>query len=80
MEVWALRYLPTPVLPVGAKIVTFPSLPDAMLGRWTEKSAVRTPGEHLKWIWQRFRSGKKWRKHLSRYVQKADWIAEHWRV
>lgn len=52
---------------------------DAIHGRWTEKSAVRTPRGHLQWVWEEFRSGRKWRKQISRYVQQADWISLHWR-
>lgn len=48
-----------------------------MQGRWTEKSEIRTPKEHLRWIWSQFKAGKKWRKQVSRYVRKADWLAEH---
>jgi len=80
---WPLRYLRPPIIPAGAKIITFPGLPgpaDAMLGRWTEKSQVRTPREHLGLAWERLITGKPWRKHISRYTQKADWIAEHWRA
>jgi hypothetical protein len=82
MGPWPLRYLRPPILPAGARIITFPGLPgptDAMHGRWTEKSEVRTPAQHLKWVWQQFTGGKPWKKHLSRYVQKADWVAQHWR-
>lgn len=82
MGPWPIRYLRPPILPNGSKIITFPGLPgpaDAMLGRWTETSEVRSPAEHLKWALAQFKTGKKWRKHLSRYVQKADWLAEHWR-
>lgn len=82
MGAWPLRYLRPPVLPPNAKIVTFPGLPgpaDAELGRWSEKSAIRTPREHLRWVWQQFRAGVKWRRHLSRYVQPTPWIGENWR-
>lgn len=82
MGPWPLRYLRPPVLPAGAKIVTFPGLPgpaDAIHGKWTEKSEARPPAHHLKWVWQRFVSGKSWKKHLSRYVQKSDWLGDHWR-
>jgi hypothetical protein len=81
MGPWPLRYLRVPIIPAGAKIITFPGLPgpaDAMLGRWTETSAVRSPLAHLKWVWQQFRSGNKWRRHFSRYVQKTEWVARHW--
>jgi hypothetical protein len=77
-----LRYLRPPILPKGAKIITFPGLPgpsDAVHGRWTEDSAIRTPREHIKFVWGLMMTGSPWRRHLSRYVQKADWIAEHWR-
>ncbi len=81
MGCWPLRYLRPPVIPAGAKIITFPGLPgpaDAALGRWTENSAVRTPGQHLRWVWQQLLSGNPWKKYISRYVQKADWVAEYW--
>lgn len=80
MGAWPLRYLRPPVLPPGAKIVTFPGLPgpgDAMHGRWTEQSEIRGPSEHIRWVWSRLIAGEKWRKHVSRYVRKADWLAEH---
>ena len=82
MGFWPLRYLRPPVLPKKARIITFPGLPgpaDAMHGRWTEKSESRTPSQHLSWVWQRFLNSEKWRGHLSRYVRKTDWLAEHWR-
>jgi hypothetical protein len=77
-----LRYLRPPVLPTGAKIITFPGLPgpaDAAQGKWTERSIARQPGEHLLSVWEQLIAGKPWRKRLSRYVRKADWLAEHWR-
>jgi hypothetical protein len=82
MGPWPMRYLRPPVLPAGAKIITFPGLPgptDALHGRWTEKSEARTPAQHLKSVWQRLVQGKPWKKHLSRYLQKAAWVGEHWR-
>ena len=82
MGAWPLRYLRPPIIPEGAKIITFPGLPgpaDAMLGRWTGKSGIRTPREHLKWVWKRFLNGEKWKGQLSRYVQRAEWISENWR-
>jgi len=82
MGAWPLRYLRPPVLPANAKIITFPGLPgpaDAMLGRWTENSQIRTPSQHLKWVMKLFLSGGKWRKQLSRYVQETDWISKTWR-
>ena len=81
MGCWPLRYLRPPVIPAGAKIITFPGLPgpaDAALGRWTENSAVRTPTQHLRWVWQQLLDRKPWKKYISRYVQKADWVAEYW--
>ncbi len=81
MGAWPLRYLRPPILPKGAKIITFPGLPGpaaAAQGRWTEKSEIRTPMEHLRWVWTQFREGNKWKKHMSRYVRKADWVSENW--
>lgn len=82
MGSWLARYLRPPVLPAGAKIITFPGMPkpeDAALGRWSAKSEIRTPAQHVRWIWQQLASGRKWRRHLSRYIRKADWVARHWR-
>jgi hypothetical protein len=76
------RYLRPPVLPKGAKIITFPGLPgpaDAARGRWTEHSEAREPQEHLASVWEAFRNGRPWRKHLSRYVRRAPWLDDHWR-
>ena len=77
-----LRYLRPPIIPKGAKIITFPGLPgpsDAVHGRWAEDSIIRTPREQLSYVWGLFKSGGDWKRHLSRYIRKADWIAEHWR-
>ena len=82
MGSWPLRYLRPPIIPLGAKIITFPGLPgpaDAMHGRWTEKSTVRSPSQHLRWVWEQFINKKPWRKHLSRYIRRANWVAEYWR-
>ena len=76
------RYFRPPIIPKGAKIITFPGLPkpaDAVEGRWREGEPVRTPREHLAWVWSKFRAGKKWMRFLSRYIQKADWVGEYWR-
>ena len=81
MGAWPSRYLRRPVLPEGAKIITFPGRPkpeDAALGRLSANSEIRTPSQHLKWVWQQFISGNKWRGHVSRYIRKANWVAEHW--
>ena len=82
MGSWLSRYLRPPVLPAGAKIITFPGMPkpeDAALGRWNAKSEIRTPAQHLQWIWQHLIHGRPWRRHISRYIQKADWVARNWR-
>jgi hypothetical protein len=82
MGFWPLRYMRPPILPKQAKIITFPGLPgpaDAVLGRWTSKSEIRPPGQHLLWVGLQFISGKPWRKQLSRYIQKPAWLAQHWR-
>jgi hypothetical protein len=76
------RYLRRPIIPKGSKIITFPGLPgpaNAMQGRWIEGAESRPPGQQLKWVWQRLITGKTWKHELSRYVRKADWIADHWR-
>jgi hypothetical protein len=76
------RYLRPPILPKGAKIITFPGLPgpsDAVHGKWTADSEIRTPKEHFRYVMQVLKSGGNWRKQLSRYVQKAEWLESHWR-
>jgi hypothetical protein len=76
------RYLRKPILPTGAKIITFPGRPgpsDAVVGRWRESGMERTPVEHLVYVWGLYRSGKPWKRELSNYVKKAPWLAEHWR-
>lgn len=76
------RYLRPPIVPAGAKIITFPGKPkpsDAAIGRWSMKAEARTPREHLKWVWEKFRTGKPWWKHLSRFFLPADWVKENWR-
>jgi hypothetical protein len=76
------RYFRKAIIPRGAKIITFPGVPgpsDAIHGRWTETSAVRTPWEHLKYVFRVFREGGKWRKQFSNFMHKPDWIEQHWR-
>jgi hypothetical protein len=76
------RYLRPPIIPSGSKIVTFPGMPkpsDAAIGRWSDKAEARSPREHLAWVWEKMRSGKPWRKHLSRFFLPADWVKENWR-
>ena len=82
MGSWLSRLLRPPVLPPDAKIITFPGMPkpeDAALGRWNAKSEIRTPAEHLKWVWQHLIHRRPWRRQISRYIQKADWVAQNWR-
>lgn len=76
------RYLRTPIIPKGVKIITFPGLPgpsDAVHGRWTESAECRTPWQHLRHVFQMFLQGKRWRKELSNFMHKPEWLAENWR-
>jgi hypothetical protein len=64
------------------KIVTFPGSPkppDAILGRWSKRNEVRSPMEHLRWMWGMRKTQKKWRKYLIRYNRPSPWVAEHWK-
>jgi len=82
MGVWPLRYLRAPVLPHGAKIVTFPGRPkptDAILGQWSPKIGVHQRGEHLRWVWANRRPLRQVHKKISHFTQAAPWVAEHWR-
>jgi hypothetical protein len=70
------------IIPKGAKIITFPGLPgpsDAVHGRWTEDSQSRTPMEHFKHVYRLFRAGKRWRRELTHFMHKTEWLAQHWR-
>jgi len=76
------RYLRKAIIPKGAKIITFPGLPgpsDAVHGRWTEDSEILSAKENLKRVWQLYRTGGKWKRQLSCFMHRVDWIAEHWR-
>ena len=81
MGPWPLRYLRPPVLPRGAKVVTFPGRPkppDAIVG-WSVKTPTRTPREHLRWIWANRKGQKRWWKQFARYSMPSDWVKQHWR-
>ena len=76
------RYLRKAIIPKGAKIITFPGLPgpsDAVHGKWTEDYVIRTPWEHLKYVFHLFRTGGKWKKTFSNFMHKPDWIEKYWR-
>jgi hypothetical protein len=77
-----LRLLRSPVLPQGAKIITFPGHPkppDAIVGRFSANTPDLTPWKHFCWAWGQRSTGKRWRKCLWRYVVPTPWVAEHWR-
>ena len=79
---WPLRYLRSPQLPGGTRVVIFPGKPDpadAMGGRWSEKYPPRTRREHLKIIWSKERAGSSWFTHLKRFLLPCPWIVKHWR-
>ncbi|NBB80846.1 MAG: glycosyl transferase [Verrucomicrobia bacterium] len=82
MGCWPMRYVRMPRKPKGARIVTFPGSPkppDSIRGAWHKESDARKPIEHLRWINEQRKAGKKWRKQLSRYVRPTPWVAEAWR-
>lgn len=82
MGIWPLRYLRPPVLPKNVKIVTFPGHPkppDGIVGRWSERGAARTRIEHLKWVFSKRATDKRWLRRLSRFLLPTPWVEEHWR-
>lgn len=83
MGPWPMRLVRVPVMPGGAKIVTFPGHPKpphAIEGRWRDSHPVRTRKEHFAWVWNAIRTGdKKWHRHLGSYILPTPWVAEHWR-
>ena len=82
MGIWPLRYLRPPVKPEGVKIVTFPGHPkppDGALGQWSEEKPHRPRLEHLKWVLSQRKTDRRWRRHISRYLMPAKWVADNWR-
>lgn len=82
MGIWPLRYLRPPVLPAGAKIVTFPGRPkppDAIVGRWSRNQPPRLRREHLKWVYGRRHTDPKWRRRVVKFLLPSDWVKDHWR-
>ncbi len=81
MGIWPLRYSRPPVLPQGAKIITFPGHPkppDAIKGRWSDEAPIHSRIGHVRWVWANRDSGKRWHRHFSRFVLPSDWVAQHW--
>jgi hypothetical protein len=77
---WLTRLLREPVLPPGAKVVTFAGgtkVEQAISGRCAGRDGAGTPGEHLRWVFGRGRSG--WVRRLKDYIKPSGWVARHWR-
>jgi hypothetical protein len=82
MGPWFMRYFRAPILPKGAKIITFPGMPkpsDAVLGRWSGRQVPTTPFGYLCWVWSLRKTDKRWKKHFSRFILPSPWVKEHWR-
>lgn len=80
MGPWPMRYLRSPKLPRGARIVTFPGSPkpqDAAIGRWSQWQTPRSRLAHLRLM---FTEGASPTKHIKRYVLPTPWVKEHWRA
>lgn len=81
---WPLRYLKSPTKPSGAKIITFPGLPDpedAIIGRMSNNyPKVSSPWQHIKW--SLFHPNAKNRRFitLKKYVPKSEWLKKAWDV
>jgi hypothetical protein len=77
------RYFRPPVIPDGARIVTFPGGPKpehVAEGRWDENApAYAGPIAHLR---RTFRPAERTHphivKHLKRFVRPADWVRSCW--
>jgi hypothetical protein len=82
MGIWPLRWLRAPVLPKGAKIITFPGHPkppDGVLGQWSEATPHIPRLEYLKWVWSQRKISPKWRHYMHRYLYPSPWVKEFWR-
>ncbi|MGD7653330.1 MAG: glycosyl transferase [Verrucomicrobiales bacterium] len=80
--IWPLRYLRPPVLPKGARIITFPGHPkppDAIVGRWSHVRKHKPQLEHLKWVFAQRKTDRRWRRFISRYIMPTKWVEDHWR-
>lgn len=83
MGPWPLRYLRSPHLPKGARVVTFPGSPkppDAIVGRWSGKGHPEEAWPHFKKMLAARKTNPRWRKQLRRYVRPTPWVEAHWRV
>lgn len=81
MGPWPLRYVRSPRLPRGCRLVTFPGRPkpeDAALGRWGPTTWWRPPGAQLGYARAQRREGNGFLKHVKRYVRPTPWIDEHY--
>lgn len=80
---WPIRCWRDPVLPKGAKIITFPGRPkppNAIVGRWSDNVPVGTVTEHWRWVWRNRHHLKNLRKQIAHYIRPCPWLAEHWRL
>lgn len=77
---WLTRLLRAPVLPPGAKVVTFAGgtkVEQAITGRCAGRDGTGTLVEHLRWVFGQGGSG--WVRRLKDYMKPAEWVALHWR-
>ncbi|MEO1549927.1 MAG: glycosyl transferase [Pseudomonadota bacterium] len=77
-----LNYFQAPKLPQKTKVVIFPgplNPPDALAGRWREKSPHLPPMAHIA-AGLRGERRESLSKHLRHYLKPAPWIADHWRA
>ncbi|MFC5050156.1 glycosyl transferase [Rubritalea spongiae] len=82
MGLWPLRYVRKAKLPKGAKIITFPGMPDpkdAILGRFSSSypSGLK-PMEYVKYCFTDPKRKKRPFNALKKYVPKFDWLKEEW--
>jgi len=78
---WPLRFFRTPVIPRGARIITFPGNPkppDAIEGKYDPDHETRTPWEHVhKCLTEKDLNPRI--NVLRHYFKPTPWIAEYWR-
>jgi hypothetical protein len=80
LGIWPMRYIRSPRLPKGCRIITFPGSPkpsDAIAGRWNDKSLSRKPIDHIWWAFSQSTLREKY-KQLKRFVLPCDWIKKTW--
>lgn len=81
IRLFPINFFAPPKLPDGTKVVIFPGAlnpPDAIAGRWNERTSHMSPWEHLKAGLRGEREGSLFR-HLRHFLWPTKWVEDAWR-